>query len=162
MAPAAQAPAKPKARRAQPPKSVAATAEGREAPPIPQAEIEQLLESWLEAQNEREFEAYQALYAEKFFGLRRSGHRTYTYDRDGWLEDRRRIFKRRLKVELKDCARRRAQAQRPWCSSSAGLHAGAETAPIRGWSWCARDNSCESRVKSPSTHTSQEPQRRES
>ena len=51
-------------------------------------EAEALLKAWLAAQNEGDFEAYQALYAKKFEGIKRVGAREFHFDHDGWLEDR--------------------------------------------------------------------------
>src|SRR4051812_46405598 len=60
------------------------------------------LERWLNAQNTGEFDAYQKLYADDFRGVRRSGPRSATFDRDSWLEDRRRMFQKKMTVEAKN------------------------------------------------------------
>jgi ketosteroid isomerase-like protein len=71
-------------------------------PPLETARVEALVEAWLAAQNEGDFDAYQALYAERFQGVRRSGPRVVRLDRTGWLEDRGRMFARRMRVEVSD------------------------------------------------------------
>ena len=73
---------------------------GRNAPPaaVPEAEIEKVLDAWLAAQNSGDFAAYQALYAERFSGIKRVGARTWKFDRKGWLADRGRMFKAPMTV----------------------------------------------------------------
>lgn len=53
---------------------------------------------WLDAQNRGDYEAYQALYAPGFAGVKRTTRRTQRFDRAGWLEDRRRMFRRPMQV----------------------------------------------------------------
>src|SRR6188508_2393751 len=60
------------------------------------------LERWLDAQNAGEFDAYQKMYADDFRGVRRSGPRSSTFDRNSWLEDRRRMFQKKMTVEAKN------------------------------------------------------------
>jgi len=66
------------------------------------AEAKALFEKWLKAQNNSDFETYKSLYAKRFEGLKRSGLRTYSFDRDGWIKDRRHMFKRKMAVEADD------------------------------------------------------------
>lgn len=66
---------------------------------IEEAAARQLLDAWLTAQNEGSFESYSALYASRFFGIKRAGDRTRAYDRAGWLRDRQRMFRRAMRVE---------------------------------------------------------------
>jgi len=81
----------------------------REAPGGPPAEkgasgrvdlaaARDLLDTWLEAQNEGDFDAYAELYAERFTGVKRSGPRLRQFDQEGWLGDRRKMFSRPMKV----------------------------------------------------------------
>ncbi|MEZ4435294.1 MAG: nuclear transport factor 2 family protein [bacterium] len=58
-----------------------------------------LVDRWLAAQNAGDFEAYQALYAPRFYGVKRAGDRTTNFDRAGWIGDRRRMFQRPMKVD---------------------------------------------------------------
>jgi hypothetical protein len=51
-----------------------------------------LLASWEAAQNAGDFAAYERLYAKRFTGVKRSGPRTRSFARAGWLEDRKRMF----------------------------------------------------------------------
>lgn len=57
-----------------------------------------LLQRWLRAQNEGDFETYRTLYAERFTGTKRSEDRGRSYDHDGWLENRERMFRRPMTV----------------------------------------------------------------
>ena len=57
------------------------------------------LDRWLDAQNSGNFDAYQSLYAREFVGVKRSRTRTTSFDRAGWLEDRERMFKKRMTVQ---------------------------------------------------------------
>ena len=59
---------------------------------------------WLGAQNEGSYEAYSASYASRFFGIKRSGPRVYQYDREGWLVDRKRMFRKAVTVEADEVA----------------------------------------------------------
>ncbi len=61
-----------------------------------------LLDRWLQAQNGGDFAAYSELYAQKFLGIKRAGARTKRYQRKGWLKDRGKMFKGKLKVKAKD------------------------------------------------------------
>lgn len=77
-----------------------------EEEPAPQvleeARVEALVERWARAQNEADFEAYKKTYADRLFGIKRVGPRTYSYDRKGWLEDRARMFKKDVAVTVED------------------------------------------------------------
>lgn len=63
-----------------------------------------LVETWLGAQNSGDFDGYQALYGKRFTGVKRAGERTRRFDRARWLEDRKRMFSKVMKVEAKDLA----------------------------------------------------------
>ena len=84
--------------------SASATAQGPAEPPpgIATAEVTQLVEEWLAAQNQRRFEQYEALYASRFEGLKRVGARSFRFDRKGWLRDRAGMFKHRIRVDAKN------------------------------------------------------------
>jgi hypothetical protein len=58
-----------------------------------------LLDGWLAAQNAGDFAAYERLYAERFAGVRRSGPRTASFDRKGWMRERKDMFGRSMHVE---------------------------------------------------------------
>ncbi len=66
------------------------------------AAMRALVDKWLDAQNRGDFAAYRALYAAGFHGVRRSGGRTVVLDRDAWLRDRERMFKKPMKVTAAD------------------------------------------------------------
>lgn len=63
-------------------------------------EARALLEAWENAQNEAALPRYEALYAERFTGVRRSGPRVRNFDRAGWLKDRARMFESPMKVSF--------------------------------------------------------------
>ncbi|MCS6913691.1 MAG: nuclear transport factor 2 family protein [Myxococcales bacterium] len=71
-------------------------------PMLSEAEVRALLDRWLAAQNQGRFDLYQALYASRFYGVRRSGSRTVHLDRAGWLRDRARMFGKPMQVEVAD------------------------------------------------------------
>jgi ketosteroid isomerase-like protein len=68
--------------------------------PISAAPIEVLISKWQAAQNAGDFESYQALYADPFSGLRRSGTRVHVFDRAGWMKDRQRMFRKPQRVSV--------------------------------------------------------------
>ncbi len=61
--------------------------------------VRALVERWLAAQNDGDFEAYSATYASPFFGIKRSGPRTTRHDRAAWLTDRRHMFRKPMRVQ---------------------------------------------------------------
>jgi ketosteroid isomerase-like protein len=92
----AEAPATAGPSETPPPRSI-------QAPPkLDRVQVRALLDSWLEAQNQGDYEAYSALYAQKFYGVKRSGPRTYRFAREGWLQDRQRMFRKQVTVEAED------------------------------------------------------------
>ena len=87
---------------AAPSPSAAAPTEPAEPVAIAEAELKQLLAAWLAAQNSGQFEAYQALYATKFYGVKRAGQREVRFDRAGWLNDRQKMFQKPISVEARE------------------------------------------------------------
>lgn len=83
------------------PPSTASTATAA-SPSLEETEVRSLLTAWLATQNDGDFEAYAALYAQKFEGVKRSGERVYTFDREGWLKDRKRMFEKPMTVSADD------------------------------------------------------------
>lgn len=67
---------------------------------LDKAEVSALLDRWKAAQNQDDFAAYQALYAARMTGVKRIGARVFRFDRDGWLVDRGRMFKKKRKMEV--------------------------------------------------------------
>ena len=65
-------------------------------------EIQGFVNSWVRAQNEAHFEAYSRLYATRFMGVKRAAGRTSHFDRAGWLEDRRKMFRKPMVVAASD------------------------------------------------------------
>jgi hypothetical protein len=65
-------------------------------------EARTLVDAWLAAQNQGDFAAYEKLYAAKLTGVRRSGARTVSLDRAGWMKDRQRMFLKPMKVSASD------------------------------------------------------------
>jgi hypothetical protein len=70
--------------------------------PPDEAAVRALIGRWLDAQNNRDFAAYSALYTPSFHGIRRSFGRTVVLDHQGWLRDRGRMFKKPMKVTATD------------------------------------------------------------
>lgn len=71
---------------------------------LAEADVRAFLDAWLRAQNAGDFDAYAACYATDFRGVRRAGKAEKSFDRDGWLADRKRMFASPMKVELADQA----------------------------------------------------------
>lgn len=93
----------PAAPVAPPPAPPAPTSIATPAPPqLDERAARALLDEWARAQNEGDFDAYARLYATRFEGSKRSGPRLRTYAREGWLEDRRRMFTRPMRVEISE------------------------------------------------------------
>jgi len=67
-----------------------------------EARVRVLLDEWLRAQNAGDFPAYEALYAERFTGIKRVGEREQRFDRAGWVEDRKALFQRASSVSIDD------------------------------------------------------------
>ncbi len=87
------------------PPPAAATVTQRTKAPVPaiaEAGLRALLDAWLAAQNGGDFEAYSALYADRFFGTKRSGDRTRSFERKAWLRDRKRMFGKAMNVTAAD------------------------------------------------------------
>lgn len=109
---------KPVARKVATPKPPAAAPPPKSEPepePLPpesprvmsEQEAKALIDSWLKAQNDGDFHAYQTLYAQNFQGIKRVGKRTEPFDRVGWMADRGWMFEppdrgKPMHVEIKD------------------------------------------------------------
>jgi hypothetical protein len=63
-------------------------------------ELQQLLDTWLKAQNDGDFAAYEALYAPDMRGVKRVGERESRMDRVQWMADRARMFRKKMEVEV--------------------------------------------------------------
>ena len=68
----------------------------------PRLDAKALLDSWIAAQNAGNFDAYRSLYAPSFTGVRRSGSRTASFDRAGWMQDRQRMFRKKMTVSAEN------------------------------------------------------------
>lgn len=75
-----------------------------EAPPAPVEEgpARAVFDAWLAAQNAGDFATYEALYAPRFEGVRRSGSQTARLDRTRWMKERASMFKQKPVVGAKD------------------------------------------------------------
>lgn len=71
-------------------------------PMIVESDVRTLIDAWLAAQNRGDFAAYEAMYARRFEGVRRSGPKVVRLDRAGWVKERQRMFKRKMTVEMTD------------------------------------------------------------
>lgn len=94
---AAAAPAKPTA-PAKPAAAAAASTATAVAPETLKA-AKDFLASWVAAQNQGNFAAYEAMYAPGFTGTKRVGKVQKTFDREGWLQDRKSMFRAAMLVE---------------------------------------------------------------
>jgi hypothetical protein len=70
--------------------------------PIAEADLTALVDAWVAAQNSGQFEAYRALYAAKFYGVKRAGQREQRFDRQGWMNDRQRMFRKPMTVAARE------------------------------------------------------------
>ena len=70
--------------------------------PIAKGAVKALMDRWLTAQNDGDFTTYEELYAARLEGVRRSGEKVVRLDRAGWVKERKRMFKRKMVVELSD------------------------------------------------------------
>ncbi|RYZ03080.1 MAG: nuclear transport factor 2 family protein [Myxococcales bacterium] len=59
---------------------------------LAESDVNAFVARWEAAQNEHDFAAYSALYAERFTGVKRVGAFTQRFDRAGWLADRKPMF----------------------------------------------------------------------
>jgi hypothetical protein len=66
------------------------------------AALTEFVDTWLATQNHGDFAAYQALYQDRFHGVRRSGSTTKRFDRAGWMSDRAGMFRRPMTVHVTD------------------------------------------------------------
>jgi ketosteroid isomerase-like protein len=73
-----------------------------DAPPLAKEKVRATVVAWQEAQNQGDFEAYSASYATRLTGIKRVGSKTRGYNRESWLEDRARMFRKKMKVEVED------------------------------------------------------------
>jgi hypothetical protein len=69
---------------------------------VDEAGARKLVDAWLAAQNGGDFAAYETLYAPRMEGIKRVGARTWRFDRAGWLNDRKRMFKHAMNVQARD------------------------------------------------------------
>lgn len=88
--------------KAEAPKETTPEEEIKAPEPIDSAKVEALVKDWVKAQNDGNFDAYKASYADKFYGIKRVGPKTYKYDHDGWVKDRARMFKKKMQVIADD------------------------------------------------------------
>jgi len=70
------------------------------AAPAPEVRAKDLVRRWVEAQNKSDFAAYSALYAPSFHGMRQSQGLRAVVDRDAWLRDHERLFKKKMEVKV--------------------------------------------------------------
>lgn len=70
--------------------------------PVSEDEARAVFDAWLKAQTEHDFDAYSALYAEDFEGIKRNGHTTTHLEREAWLESREKGFDRKFKITATD------------------------------------------------------------
>ncbi len=76
----------------------AAVADAPTAAIIAQADVQQLVDEWLAAQNSGDLGSYLGLYAARFEGVKRSGERVVRMHREGWVADRTKMFVKKMTV----------------------------------------------------------------
>ncbi|MEQ8686971.1 MAG: hypothetical protein RIE86_16840 [Imperialibacter sp.] len=64
-------------------------------------ELFNVIQDWVAAQNQGDFEKYKSFYAASFSGVKRAGANEYKYDVKGWLNDRERMFQKAMNVEAR-------------------------------------------------------------
>lgn len=70
---------------------------------ISESDVKSFLNNWLAAQNAGSFANYSVMYAQEFSGIKRSGNkRTTSFNRNAWLEDRKRMFKNKMRVSARN------------------------------------------------------------
>ena len=69
---------------------------------VTEEKTRELVGAWVRAQNAGAFADYEKLYAERMLGIKRVGTRETSFDRKGWLEDRKAMFARPFTVEVND------------------------------------------------------------
>ncbi len=79
--------------------SATASATPSAVPALDEPGVKALVGAWLAAQNAGDFAAYERLYAPRFTGVKRAGERETTFDREGWLTDRKSMVARPMSVE---------------------------------------------------------------
>lgn len=67
-----------------------------------EAKAKEMLAGWVDAQNRGDFGTYSGLYDDGLEGVKRARGGSTVYNREGWLKDRGRMFKRPMKVEAED------------------------------------------------------------
>ncbi|MEZ4945647.1 MAG: hypothetical protein R2804_08975 [Cyclobacteriaceae bacterium] len=65
-------------------------------------EIFNLLKDWLASQNEGDFNKYKYFYSKDFYGIKRAGESEYSFNREDWLTDRKRMFHKKMIVRATD------------------------------------------------------------
>jgi ketosteroid isomerase-like protein len=80
------------------PAHAAASPKAPEAKHSTESDARAFLDAWLKAQNTGSFDAYAAFYAPNFRGIKRTGAKTFEYDHDGWLADRKKMFAKKMTV----------------------------------------------------------------
>ncbi len=63
-------------------------------------EAKSVLFAWLRAQNNGQFDAYEATFAKTLVGIKRVGKKEQQFNRAGWLKDRKRMFRKPMNVKV--------------------------------------------------------------
>lgn len=65
---------------------------------ISEADVKTFFNNWLAAQNTGDYNRYAAMYSARFKGIKRAGERTYFFNHEAWLNDRKRMFRNKMSV----------------------------------------------------------------
>jgi hypothetical protein len=71
-----------------------------ELTPMTEQDVRPVLVAWQSSQNEKNFEAYSALYGTKFEGVKKEGAMVSRFDRDGWVAQQGRMFQKKVDVTM--------------------------------------------------------------
>ena len=87
---------------AQAPNTASAVAPTPARPGLTEQGVRELVRKWAAAQSGNDFAGYEALYAERFTGVKRAGSSTTRLDRKGWMADRKTMITPGLVVEANE------------------------------------------------------------
>jgi hypothetical protein len=68
---------------------------------ITEAEVKLFFNQWRATQNTGAYSSYASMYSSKFLGIKRSGDRTFRYNHDTWLKDRKEMFKHSMNISAR-------------------------------------------------------------
>lgn len=73
-----------------------------ELTPMNEQDVRTVLLAWQSSQNDKNFDAFSALYGEKFEGVKKEGAVVSRFDRDSWVREQGRMFQKNVDVTVDD------------------------------------------------------------